>query len=171
MEQALKQRLIGAVILISLAVIFVPMLIGGKPGDNEVVSIDIPELPKELESRIIALPEQTMEPLAKVSLSKGQPVKITSPSIAKPPLSNAVEGISAWVVQVGSFSDKKNAKGLSDQLKKAGFTAFVEQSAGKKGEIYRVRVGPELSEKQAGLIKLKLQQEQKLAKALVVQYP
>ena len=119
MEQALKQRLIGAVILISLAVIFVPMLIGGKPGDNEVVSIDIPELPKELESRIIALPEQTMEPLAKVSLSKGQPVKITTPSIAKPPLRNAVEGISAWVVQVGSFSDKKNAKGLSDQDRKS----------------------------------------------------
>ncbi|OUR88704.1 sporulation-like protein, partial [Cycloclasticus sp. 44_32_T64] len=49
MEQPLKQRLIGAIILISLAVIFVPMLIGEKPTDSEIISIEIPEAPKDLE--------------------------------------------------------------------------------------------------------------------------
>jgi len=171
MEQALKQRLIGAVILISLAVIFVPMFIGGSVQDDEVISIDIPKPPKELESRIVTLPEQPIEELAEVSISKDKPVKVKQPTIPEAPKQKVVEGISAWVIQVGSFSDQANANGLSDKLKKAGFTAFVEQSSGKTGDVFRVRVGPELSKKQADLIKLKLQKEQKLDSALVVQYP
>ncbi len=171
MEQALKQRLIGAVILISLAIIFVPMLIGGDVPDDDIVSIDIPQPPVELESRIVALPEQQPDVLAEVSIAKGEPVKVTKPRIPKAPEQKIVEGISAWVVQVGSFSSQTNANALSDKLKKAGFTAFVEQSAAKGGDVFRVKVGPELSKKQADAIKLKLQQEQKLVSALVVQYP
>ena len=171
MEQALKQRLIGAVILISLAVIFVPMFIGGNSQDNDVVSIDIPQPPKELKSRIVALPEQQAEALAEVSISKNKPVTVKKPSIPQAPKQKVVEGISAWVIQVGSFSAQANADGLADKLKKAGFSAFVEQSSGKVGDVFRVRVGPEISKKQADIIKLKLQQEQKLASALVVQYP
>lgn len=171
MEPALKQRLIGATILISLAVIFVPMLIGEKTPENEVVTIEIPKLPASLESKIIALPEQTEEPLAEVSISSTSGVKISQPSIPQPPVRKAVEGITAWAVQVGSFSDKKNADSLSTKLIKAGFTAFVEQSEGKSGEVYRVRVGPELNKLKAEKIKQALQQDQQLAKALVVQHP
>jgi len=171
MEPALKQRLIGATILISLAVIFVPMLIGEKIPENEVVTIDIPKLPESFESKIIALPEQSEEPMAEVSISSNAAVKITTPSIPKPPVRKAVEGITAWAVQVGSFSNKKNADSLSTKLQKAGFSAFVEQSEGKNGEVFRVRVGPELSKQKAEKIKQTLQQEQQLAKALVVQHP
>jgi len=171
MEQPLKQRLIGAIILISLAVIFVPMLIGQKPTESDIVSIEIPEPPEDLDSRILALPEQETEALAEVSISKEEGVKITKPTIPEPPKAKAVEGITAWVVQVGSFSDQKNADALSARLMKAGFTAFVEESAGKQGEIYRVRVGPELSKEKADTMKVALQKAQKLSNAIVVQYP
>ncbi|MEO1888356.1 MAG: SPOR domain-containing protein, partial [Cycloclasticus sp.] len=134
MEQPLKQRLIGAIILISLAIIFVPMLIGQKPTESDVISIDIPKAPKDLDSRILALPEQEIEMVAKVTISDKGGVKVIKATIPEPPKMKPVEGITAWVVQVGSFSDQKNADALSDKLKKLGYTAFVEQSAVKQGD-------------------------------------
>ena len=174
MEQPLKHRLIGAVILISLAVIFVPMLIGQKPTDTDIITIEIPEAPKDIEPNTPTLAEQEDEVLATVSISKESGVKITElskPTIPEPPQTKTVEGISAWVVQVGSFSDSKNANALASKLKAAGFTAFVEQSSIKSGDIFRVRVGPELSKEKAEVINTKLQKEQSLPKAIVVQYP
>lgn len=171
MEQPLKQRLIGATILISLAVIFVPMLIGHQPSESDIITIDIPEAPADLDSRILALPEQENEVLAEVSISKETGIKVTKPSIPKPPEVKAVEGVTAWVVQVGSFSEQKNADTLANKLKIAGYVAFVEQTEGKKGEVYRVRVGPELSKEKADAVASKLQKEEKLPNAIVVHYP
>lgn len=174
MEQPLKQRLIGATILISLAVIFIPMLVGHDPTESEVISIDIPEAPKDLDVPLLALPDHEPEQLAEVSISKESGVRIIKgekPSIPPAPKIETVEGISAWVVQVGSFSDKKNAEDLTTKLKTAGFTAFVEESTGKNGDVYRVRVGPELSREKAEVVNKKLKEEQKLLKTIVVQYP
>jgi DedD protein len=174
MEQPLKQRLIGAVILISLAVIFVPMLIGNKPDNSQPISIEIPEPPKDIDSRILALPEHKAEELAEVSISKGAVVEIKKPTIPEPPApvpKKTVEGLTAWVVQVGSFSDQKNADALSAKLKSAGFTAFVEQVAGKNGNSYRVRIGPELSKEKADAMKVSVQKDHQLKNAIVVKYP
>ena len=173
MEQHLKQRLIGATILISLAVIFVPMLVGTDRSQPNSISIEIPTPPEELDSKILALPEQDNEVLAEVSVSKESGVTVTVPSIPPAPVSTAkaVEGVTAWVVQVGSFSEQKNADALSERLIKAGFVAFVEQVDGKSGEIYRVRVGPELSKEKADTLAVELKQQQKLSSAIVVQYP
>ena len=173
MEQHLKQRLIGAIILISLAVIFVPMLIGTDRSQPSSISIEIPEPPEELDSKILALPEQDNELLAEVSVSKDTGVTVTQATIPSAPVTTvkAVEGITAWVVQVGSFSEQKNADALSNRLIKAGFVAFVEQVDGNNGEIYRVRVGPELSKEKADALGIKLKQQQQLSSAIVVQYP
>lgn len=171
MEQPLKQRLIGAVILISLAVIFIPMVIGQKPTALEVISIEIPEPPKDLNSKIVALPKQSKEVFAEISISKDTGVVVTKAVIPSPPKVEVVEIIKGWVIQVGSFSDEKNANGLSDKLKKAGFTSFVQKSVGKKSALYRVRVGPELKKDKAESIKDKLQKQLKLTNAIVVKYP
>lgn len=171
MDQPLKQRLIGATILISLAVIFVPMLIGEEPAYKKSISIDIPESPKDFDSRILPLPEQKNEVLAEVQVNGKEPIKIIKPKIPAPPKIKPVEGITAWVIQVGSFSDEKNANRLSDKLKKAGYTAFVEISSNKNGDIYRVRVGPEISKNKADALSIKIKKQQKLSSAIVVQYP
>ncbi|PCI20515.1 MAG: sporulation-like protein [Piscirickettsiaceae bacterium] len=171
MEQPLKQRLIGATIIIALAVIFLPMLIGQKPMQPEEVVIEIPKPPEELNSRILPLPEQNSDLLAEVKIKKDKTVVISKPNIPKPPKKAAVEGLKAWVVQVGSFSDKKNADALSVTLIKAGFTAFVDPGSNPKGDIYRVKVGPELSREKADKLALTIKQKQKLTKAIVVQYP
>jgi DedD protein len=58
MDPALKQRLLGAVVLIALAIIFVPMLFSGsapKP-DSATVNLEIPPVPeREFETRLLAV--------------------------------------------------------------------------------------------------------------------
>lgn len=52
MDKALKQRLVGAVVLIALAVIVLPMLFGGRPdgaGGVDARSIELPTAPPDLD--------------------------------------------------------------------------------------------------------------------------
>jgi DedD protein len=58
MDSGLKQRLLGAAVLIALAVIFVPMFLGGPPPkqSSETVSLDIPNAPeRKFETRTLPL--------------------------------------------------------------------------------------------------------------------
>ncbi len=171
MEQTLKQRLIGATILISLAVIFLPMLIGHKPSEVDPIYIEIPKPPEDLQSNIKVLKEIDAEPVAMVSISKSGESTQLIPSIPPAKKIKPIEGLNAWVVQVGSFSAEANAKALTDKLKLAGFTAYVEQIDSTTKSIYRVKVGPELSRKKADALQAILLKEQKLPKSIVVQYP
>ncbi len=46
MDKSLKQKLVGAAVLIALAVIFIPMLLdGGKKDDGATMQIDVPQKP------------------------------------------------------------------------------------------------------------------------------
>ena len=59
METALKQRLVGAAVLVALAVIFLPMLIQGPAPESGAadVSLDVPPQPGgDFETREIPLP-------------------------------------------------------------------------------------------------------------------
>ena len=56
MDSALKQRLLGAAVLVALAIIFVPMFLGNTPpkSDSAVQSLDIPPLPeRKFETRTL----------------------------------------------------------------------------------------------------------------------
>jgi len=57
MDKALKQRMVGAVVLIALAVIFIPMLLNGNSEQGtRTVSLDIPSPPEEqYRSRLLPL--------------------------------------------------------------------------------------------------------------------
>ena len=56
MDRALKQRLVGASVLIALAVIVLPMLLGGRSEgvSGESSKIEIPAKPSELELKAVA---------------------------------------------------------------------------------------------------------------------
>jgi len=51
MDIALKQRLVGAIVLIALAVVVLPMLLGGRPeeGEQDRQTIELPPQPSELD--------------------------------------------------------------------------------------------------------------------------
>jgi DedD protein len=80
MDKALKQRLVGASVLIALAVIILPMLLGGRPeGDNvQTRKIELPAQPPELsfETRRYPIGEQGTEQQAKSDEStRDEPVR------------------------------------------------------------------------------------------------
>src|SRR6478736_2353513 len=62
MDSALRQRLLGAAVLVALAIIFVPMFLGNAPPkpDSAIQNLDIPPLPeRKFETRTL-----TVEPPA-----------------------------------------------------------------------------------------------------------
>jgi len=75
-----------------------------------------------------------------------------------------------WVVQLGSFSDQKNADELMERLRKKAYQVFVEKLAQDGQTIYRVRIGPQRQRADAEQIRDKLSRELQL-KAMVLHYP
>lgn len=80
----------------------------------------------------------------------------------------AVSG--AYAVQVAVLSDGGRANQQRDQLRGAGFAAFVEPLDTAKGKVFRVRVGPEASRDNALKVKAGIKQRFNLD-AIVVDYP
>lgn len=183
MNQQIKQRLVGAAVLVSLAVIFIPMLLdGGNHSSIPRFGSNVPSQP-EFDFEPLEIPLQAVTPIpvdrpkvihkaVKPAADSNKPVQskpkasvkpaVTKPAVAvpAPPKPKTSTATVTWVVQVGSFSDSSNALGLRDKLRKNGFTAFVEKYRDKGKSSYRVRVGPELkrenAEKQLQRLKDKL---------------
>lgn len=79
------------------------------------------------------------------SVAAEAPSASTRPAVASPTSSaTAADGLSGWVVQVGSFGQRDNALKLRDRLREAGFPAFIEPFQRDEKALYRVRVGPML---------------------------
>ena len=182
MDEHLKHRLIGAAVLLLAAVIFVPMLLDDtgahEPG---ITQTNIPLKPAaEFNSKIVPLdtdmPAPVVEsnppaPLAPAAAARealaAAPASPTTPG-ARPPAPKV--GVTAWVVQLGSFAAEQNAGALEKRLRDQGYNAFVEKLATDQGNAYRVRVGPELLRADADEIRDRLERDINL-KGMVVRYP
>lgn len=118
-------------------------------------------------SRIV-FEQVSPEMVEPVSLPESPPAVISTPTPAvKPaPIPSAVTPTpkkmeiapkpGSWVVQMGSFSDKKNAETLMKKIQAAGFPAYLETSKNSKGNAVRVLVGPELQKSTANAMQAKL---------------
>ena len=155
MEEDLKKRLIGATVLVSLAVIFIPMLLQPDPViETGITKSNIPPMPTDrFSSRIIPLEsEKPKEVVAEVKTEepKPKPVPITTKP-AETPQEDAKPKLmhSAWVIQVGSFSSRENADKLTAELRKAKYPAFVDPAEINGKTLFRVQVGPEVSRDKA----------------------
>lgn len=186
-ESRLKQRLVGAVVLVALAVIFIPMLLsGGREMEMPVFGSNVPERSAEINNikhidvEDMQTPPRPTNP-KRVPIAKGMP----EPKIVKEEsTSSIVEAITAltedekkpvvtktvWAIQVGSFNNRTNALGLKEKLRKKKVHAFVERIMKNNKPVYRVRVGPEATRNKAEALKKKLKKEFKL-NGLVVKHP
>jgi DedD protein len=190
MNHGLKQRLVGAAVLTGLAIIFLPLLLDTSPQQApKIDSTNIPPKPhSEFSSRIVPLdtaPPQVQVPEPPQAAQQASPSPQpsgadtgngTAPAAAPEenaavaPINQQRVGVTAWVVQLGSFSSEKNAEDLVAKLRKQGFNAFVEKLYSTDGTRYRVRVGPELVRDKAQATLDKLQKSLNL-KGIVVRYP
>ena len=194
-EHTFKQRIVGAIVLVALAVIFIPMLL---PGSRDIGFSDngspIPPKPAELENlKVLELekPQPAPKPreIVRTPIDEHSPAAppedVEAPATDKTPLpeetlppkttSEAAQPADttpkAWAVQVGSFTQRDNAMRLRDQLRSKGYKAFVEQITSADKTFYRVRVGPEVSREKAVALQKDLQSKMKLQDSTVVSHP
>jgi len=175
MDFLLKQRLVGAIVLVALGVIFIPVLLEG-PEQTLVPEMEaLPEpidrqlrkpmnafpapdaIPAEPEqSVVLAEPEPEPEPASETRLEEASaPVQaVNQPEPLSPPPVPEEKPLKAgplasWVVQAGSFSSEQNALRLRDKLREAAFVTQVEKARVGGKSHYRVRIGPFLERAEA----------------------
>ncbi len=131
MLKQIKYRVLGAVVLIGLLLIIVPMLF-----DNVV------------RYQTITPPAPPAMPTVVIAKQPSKPV-VTPPSVDKtlPPLK-------AYTIQVTSFKEVVTVDHLIASLQKDGFTAYSRQS--KKSGFTTVFVGHVLTKDQADAVSLQL---------------
>ena len=194
MNDQLKQRLVGAIVLVSLAVIFIPMILpggglgGAMKGRKVPPEPDYRFPPPKPTPKAPSVAAPVVVPMGDSETKSSTPEKKADKSVSQKTTSNKTKNekpvastadkkvevkpgqVTAWIVQVGSFTSASNAKALRDKLRKMGYASFVEAVKVKEGMNYRVRVGPELTRTLADKLQKKLEEKAKL-KGVVQSYP
>jgi DedD protein len=175
MDRRVKERLIGASILVALIVWVVPELLSGpkpaapallrppaiapEPIRNVTVDLATSKAPAESSAEPAAIPAPA--PPAPSTATAGEVGNSTSPSPAPAPVERpATSPISAsgtsWAVQLGSFANRANADNLVHQLKAQGMSVFVLSGGSGQALRYRVRIGPLANREEADRLAAKL---------------
>jgi len=173
LRKRLKQRLVGGAVLVSLVVIFVPMLLE-RPIDTERVfqGDRIPPRPPE---PVLRRENDDILP-GLLPPEAGPPESVSDTGVADVPVSTPPpykqEGRieralpSAWMIQVASFRKYSNAKALVAQLRKADLPGNVKKATVGGRRLYRVQVGPEVDKKLAEQMVAKIKKRFKLKATL-----
>lgn len=175
MDATLKYRIVGATVLLALAVIFIPMILDGSGQETVTkMEMDIPPEPKLIFSQEDAIEDKNPAPeFSNAGRTDREPVlDIEKDVVSEPELDkDTPEELRAWVVQVGAFGEKEKAVAFKDQLVAANYDAMVEAAKTDNKSVYRVKVGPMLTEEEAVKVKARLAEEMQLDAAFVTRYP
>jgi cell division septation protein DedD len=184
MDTGLKQRLIGAAVLVALAVIFLPMLVKGPAPDSGVsdVSIKMPDGPEgELETRELPLvmpgevpkggavgmdttpvdrPSTTTAPVpttATVSdpATTDPDQPVSSDSATTAPALPATVAGGDYAVHFGAYASQKGADTVVALAKAAQLPAYSEAATVNGKPAFRVRIGPYATRAEAESVRLK----------------
>jgi DedD protein len=152
-----RQRLIGATVLVLLAVIGFPLVFDTKPREvSPDIRIDMPDKERVPPNQPPSPPADALTtPVADVDIPvKTEPVEVVEkPSPpqaieeelpAKPPepIAKPDEVAPRFIVQVGAFEQDSKAKEVRAKLEKAGIKTYTHIAQTKEGRRIRVRVGP-----------------------------
>lgn len=191
MDRGLIQRMVGALVLIALAVIFVPMLFN-REDDARRVEVDAPAMPQtpampDVEVQPVEVPEPAAEPFPEEFeiIEEGPETEaqvpaepITAPpAVAEPTPTPPAERPEpeqrldaanlpvSWSVQLASLSNRESAEALTAKLRSQGYNAYVRTFEGMN----RVFVGPLIERAEANRLRDVLERQQKL-KGFVVRF-
>ena len=190
MDRKLKERLIGLIVLLTAAIIILPMVLGGPDEESErtvrldrdrssenlpVTRLDLREPDNDRDrdwdggrredsgrdrgsdrddSTVAEAPvvqpfepaEETRdreEPEPREDERQSDPDETEEATEEPEQAAAGVPEGSGWSAQVGSFSNRDNAEGLTQQLRGEGFDAFLMRHERGGSTFYRVRVGLE----------------------------
>ncbi|NNT92243.1 SPOR domain-containing protein [Stutzerimonas nitrititolerans] len=191
MDRGLIQRMVGALVLIALAVIFVPMLFN-REDDAQRVEVDAPAMPQtpampDVEVQPVEVPEPAAEPFPEefeiieegpetAAQVPAEPIT-APPAVAEPTPTPPAERPEpeqrldvanlpvSWSVQLASLSNRESAEALTAKLRSQGYNAYVRTFEGMN----RVFVGPLVERAEANRLRDVLERQQKL-KGFVVRF-
>ncbi|MGL6800064.1 SPOR domain-containing protein [Xanthomonas hortorum] len=162
MDTALKQRLIGAIVLVALAVIFLPMLVKGPAPSSGVadVPLEAPAAPAngEFETRELPLVTPGDAPAGGALGMRGA---ATAPAavqdnpdaadLANPSSAPSAPDVAAgnYAVNFGAYATSADADAVIARLKQAQLPGFSEKTQINGRPAWRVRVGPYVDQAQA----------------------
>ena len=161
----MRERLIGAIVLVVIAIVLIPWLVSRAHHPSEQVHmLPLPAAATAAAASVLPLPpankplpDATAAPASRTAAPTINPpatatvhtqVSTPAPMAAKPAVSKGASrnkptaNVGGWYVQVASFSSHDGAQTLAAKLSKAGFHAYVSSHAVKGRTWYRVRVGP-----------------------------
>jgi len=179
MNQALKQRLVGAVVLLALGIIFLPgilrenqqapvnrqTLVPQSP-DYQRLEFENPERPDNIEPapdpETMFLPPSEQAPQDALEAVDIQPEpdqaaleEPQEPEVQNEPETGKQEAPpqGAWVVQVASFRSAERASELRDKLQNQGYRAYIRSANTDSGSVNRVFIGPKIDKEAAQEVK------------------
>ena len=179
LDKGLRQRMVGALVLVALAVIFLPMLFSRQDELQRVV-VDAPAIPRaaqmpvaELEPvsvpQVQDLPQEPV-PATGLEVESPAPEAVAEPAVAPqvPVVSEVAPAPSSrldanglavsWSVQLASLSSRAGAEGLQQSLRGKGYNAYIRNVDGMN----RVFVGPVIERAEADRLRDQLNRLQKL---------
>jgi len=178
-----RHRLIGATVLVLVAVVGFPLVFDTKPREVAAdIRIDMPDKdavrasqpPTPLPSSATApatsptpvpdaeVVEKPVVPAAVVQAKEEElPAKAEAP--VKPD-----EAAPRFIVQVGAFAEDAKAKEVRARLEKAGIKTYTHVAQTKDGKRIRVRVGPFASKEEAQKMVDKIKSLQLSASVLTI---
>jgi DedD protein len=157
-----KHRIVGAIVLVALVVIFVPMILSGREPPLELKGArEAPPRAEITETRMVVTPiadeaepkesseaAQVTPPAESKPAPEAEPVApVEKPAAAKKPEPAPVKPAAAkiedsWMVQVGTFSNTENATRLRDRLRSLGHPVHADSVTVGGKKAMRLRVGP-----------------------------
>nr|WP_258011713.1 SPOR domain-containing protein [Stenotrophomonas maltophilia] len=154
----MKQRLIGAIVLVALAVIFLPMLVKGPAPDSGVANVPIaaPDAPADGQFETRELP--LVAPAGGATgLQTGQAKPLQDAATpATPPTVDTSPTVAAgnYAVTFGAYGSKGDADAVIAYLKRSQLPGFSETATIGGRQAWRVRVGPYADRAQAEAARL-----------------
>ena len=152
MEPALKQRLIGAAVLVAIAVIFLPMLIKGPAPESGVsdVPLELPDAPKgEFETRELPLVTPRATPGGSVTgMTESDPVEggelatVDTRDADNGGMMPAPTAGGDYAVSFGSYASADDAERVVAALRGSQLPGYQETTVNAGRTLYRVRIGP-----------------------------
>jgi len=173
-DTPLKQRLIGAIVLVALAVIFLPMLVKGPAPDSGVASVPIsaPAAPSDgqFETRELPLVAPTGAATGLQGASTTQPLQDGVDATSAPAAADSSPAVAAgnFAVSFGAYGSQADADAVIAYLKKSQLPGFAEPATINGRQAWRVRVGPYADRAQAEAARLQAVKVRNDVKAEVV---
>ncbi|MFT7246341.1 MAG: DedD protein [Candidatus Azotimanducaceae bacterium] len=145
MDTRLKQRVIGAVVMTTVAIIILPMLLDGSSEDRARVESAIPQ-PPQIDINSLTVEETSQKMLEMADVSKAKLPVMKEDTVVLPQDSENFSlnqnGLPiSWSLQLGSFRQEANATRLRQTLREKDYRSYILSGDGDD-ELFRVYVGP-----------------------------